>query len=252
MHLYANISQNYRSINFNNMSIVNPNYRVDPNLKDEKGYSADIGMRGNISNILTYDVSLFYINYNNRIGTINLSDSTNILYRYTTNISQSRNLGLESFAELDIWKLIKGSESKTKLAIFSNLSVIDARYVNSKESAYENKKVEFVPPIIFKTGIAFRKGKLSAAYQFSYTAKQFGDATDAIAPSNNGINGMIPYYYVMDISADYNLSKVFSISATLNNLSNHMYYTRRADSYPGPGIIPADGRSFYCTLQVKL
>ncbi|MES1160754.1 MAG: TonB-dependent receptor, partial [Bacteroidota bacterium] len=43
---YANISQNYRSINFSDMSIVNPNYRVDPNLKDEKGYSADIGVRG--------------------------------------------------------------------------------------------------------------------------------------------------------------------------------------------------------------
>jgi Fe(3+) dicitrate transport protein len=31
-----------------------------------------------------------------------------------------------------------------------------------------------------------------------------------------------------------------------------MYFTRRADSYPGPGIIPADGRAAYVTPQVKL
>jgi Fe(3+) dicitrate transport protein len=31
-----------------------------------------------------------------------------------------------------------------------------------------------------------------------------------------------------------------------------MYFTRRAESYPGPGIIPSDGRSFYLTAQISL
>jgi Fe(3+) dicitrate transport protein len=159
---------------------------------------------------------------------------------------------VESFAEVDIWKLIRGNAAKMKLSVFSNLSFIDARYVDSKVSAYENKKVEFVPPVIFRTGVTFQKGRLAATYQYSYTAQQFGDATDATTPSNNGINGLVPSYSVMDLSADYKLSKIFQISGTVNNLSNHMYYTRRADSYPGPGIIPADGRSFYLTLQVKI
>ena len=159
---------------------------------------------------------------------------------------------MESFAELDVWKLIKGQNAKMKLSVFSNLSFIDARYVDSKVSAYENKKVEFVPPVIFKTGISFQKGKLSATYQYSYTGQQFGDATNATTPSNNGINGLIYAYNVMDLSADYKLSRLFLLSATVNNLTNNSYFTRRAESYPGPGIIPADARSFYVTLQVKL
>jgi Fe(3+) dicitrate transport protein len=252
MQLYANASQNYRAINFNNMSIVNPNFRVDPNLKDEKGYSADLGVRGHFSNIFNYDVSVFTINYANRIGTVWLTDTSAITYQYTTNISKSRNIGVESFAEVDIWKLIYGSSSKTKLSIFSNLSFINARYINSKEAAYQSKKVEFVPPIIFKTGVTFQQNKFAITYQYSYTAQQFGDATNATTPSNNGINGLVPSYYVMDITADYKLNKMFMLSATINNLSNHMYYTRRADSYPGPGIVSADARSFYFTLQVKL
>jgi Fe(3+) dicitrate transport protein len=251
MELYANISQNYRAINFNDMSIVNPNIYVDPNLKDEKGYSADIGVRGHLSDIFTYDLSLFTIYYANRIGIIQI-DTFGINAQYTTNISASRNLGVESFGEVDIWKLIKGNNAKMKLSIFSNLSFIDARYINSQNTSIENKKVELVPPVIFRSGITLRKDNFSATYQYSYTAKQFGDATDAPTPSNNGINGPIPSYYVMDLSADYKLSKVFLLSATINNLSNHMYFTRRADSYPGPGIIPADPRSFYVTLQVKL
>ncbi|MGN6439299.1 MAG: hypothetical protein ACTHMM_22345 [Agriterribacter sp.] len=30
------------------------------------------------------------------------------------------------------------------------------------------------------------------------------------------------------------------------------YFTRRADGYPGPGIIPADRRNAYVTLQFKI
>ena len=250
---YANISQNYRAINFNDMSIVNPNYRVDPNLKDEKGYSADVGVRGRRLDILSYDLSLFMINYANRIGTILQKDTTSPnTYQYTTNIAKSRNYGMESFVELDLWKLIAGSGARVKLSVFSNLSWIDARYVDSKEPAYENKKVEFVPNIIWRSGIHFRKGRLAVSYQYAYTGKQFSDATNSVTPSNNGINGMVPSYYVMDLSADYRFSRIFSLSGTVNNLSDNKYFTRRADSYPGPGIIPADGRSVYATLQVKL
>jgi Fe(3+) dicitrate transport protein len=159
---------------------------------------------------------------------------------------------VESFAELDLWKLFAGSGSRVKLSLFSNLSVIDAKYVDSKESAYENKRVEFVPNVIWRSGVHFRMGRLAATYQYAYTGKQFSDATNSITPSNNGINGMVPSYYVMDFSADYRFSQVFSLSGTVNNLSNHLYFTRRADSYPGPGIVPSDGRGLYLTLQVKL
>jgi len=37
----------------------------------------------------------------------------------------------------------------------------------------------------------------------------------------------------------------------VNNLANRKYFTRRADGYPGPGIIPADRRGFYVTVEGK-
>jgi len=109
-----------------------------------------------------------------------------------------------------------------------------------------------VPPVIFKTGITLQKNRFTATFQYAYTAQQFGDATNATAPGAQGIYGVVPAYYVMDLTADYRINKLLMLSGSINNLTNNSYFTRRADSYPGPGIIPADPRSFYVTLQVKL
>ena len=249
--VYANVSQNYRSINFNDMRIINPNVKVDQNLKDEKGYTADLGMRGNIKNVLNYDFGVFLIAYNNRIGSIFTRDTTTFqIYRYRTNVSVSRNIGFESFAELNFWRLIKGPQAKARISIFSNFSILTARYIKSEEKAYQNKKVELVPDIILKTGLTYKLGVFSATYQFSYTSEQYTDATNA-DETPNGIIGLIPAYYIMDFTVQYSYKR-FTLSSTLNNITNNYYFTRRAEGYPGPGIIPSDPRSFYFTLQVKI
>jgi Fe(3+) dicitrate transport protein len=55
----------------------------------------------------------------------------------------------------------------------------------------------------------------------------------------------------MDLSLSYNW-RAFTVFAGINNLADQKYFTRRADGYPGPGILPADKRNLYVTLQVKL
>ncbi|HEY0176904.1 MAG TPA: TonB-dependent receptor [Pedobacter sp.] len=252
MQFYGNISQNYRAVNFNDIHSTNPNQITDPNLHDEKGYSADMGMRGNLSDVFNYDISVFYINYDNRIGTVLRADPVTFnIYQYRTNVSQSRNLGMESFAELEILHFLNGPSTNTKLSLFTNLALINARYVNSKEAAYRNRKVELAPDLIFKTGLSYRYKRFSASYQVSFTSDQFSDGTNATF-TPNAVGGLIPAYTVMDLSAEYRLSKVFTIQSSVNNLANKTYFTRRAESYPGPGIIPADARSIFLTLQVKI
>ncbi len=245
---YANISQNYRAINFNDIRVINPTLQVDPNLKDERGYNADLGVRGKIQDILDFDVSLFYLYYGNRIGiTATDDDSGN---RFRTNIGTSRNMGVETFMETDIWKLIKGKESKNSWSVFSNITFLDARYLSSDETAYRYKRVELVPSALIKLGTTFRRKNFQATYQYTYLGKHYTDATNATFTAN-AVNGIIPAYYVMDFSLKYNYRK-FLLETGCNNLTNNIYFTRRADAYPGPGIIPANPRTFYLTLGVKL
>ena len=87
--IYSNISQNYRSITFSDMRIANPSSVIDPDLQDEKGYSLDLGVRSDQTTLMNYDVSLFYLNYNNRIGEIQFYDDQNRVVRMRSNIGQA-------------------------------------------------------------------------------------------------------------------------------------------------------------------
>lgn len=247
---YANISQNYRSINFNDLRVVNANFRVDPNLTDETGYNADAGFRGNFWGWLYIDASVFYLRYNNRIGSIFSRDSNFMSYRLRTNVADSRNIGLECLVEGDILKAISKGKSKYKLNVYTNLSLINARYINTKNTAIANKLVENVPPILFRTGTSFGTTRFNITYQFSYQGKQYSDATNTVL-TPTAVDGAIPAFAVMDLSLSYNW-RHYTIFSGVNNLTNKKYFTRRADGYPGPGILPADKRNIYVTLQYKL
>jgi Fe(3+) dicitrate transport protein len=250
MEVYGNISQNYRSINFNDLRVVNANARVDPSLKDETGYNTDLGFRGNLKGWLYMDMSIFYLKYNDRIGSVFARDTNFMTYRLRTNVSDSRNRGLEVLLEGDILKALTQSRSKYKLNLYTNLSLIDAKYVNTTNTAIAGKLVENVPPVLFRTGISAGTPRWNVTWQFSYQAKQYSDATNTeITPT--AIDGAIPAFSVMDLSLSYNWRK-YAIYTGVNNLADTKYFTRRADGYPGPGILPADKRNFYVTLAAKL
>ncbi|MFT7000348.1 MAG: Fe(3+) dicitrate transport protein [Spirosomataceae bacterium] len=249
--VYGNISQNYRAINFTDLRVINPNFSVDPNIKDERGFSADLGIRGNDSDIYNFDVTLFYIAYKNRIGQILQADRPPLFldYRFRTNVSDARNIGVEAFGEVNFLKLWN-PQSKRTLSLFVNGAVVDARYINSQEASVRNKKVEMVPPIMLRTGLSFREKSFTATLQLSHTGEHFTDATNAIRTAT-AVEGIIPAYQIVDLSASYQWKKL-RLEGSINNLLNQAYFTRRAEAYPGPGIIPADGRGFYGTLQLQL
>jgi Fe(3+) dicitrate transport protein len=256
MELYGNISQNYRGINFNDMRISNPNQVVDPNLQDEYGFNADIGFRGSYKGLLNGSATIFYLGYNRRIGNIQSErpnkDNPLIIEPYTlrTNVGDARVFGLELYAEADIWKLIAGSKSDFSLNVFSNLSILDGRYTRTQNTFAQGKLLEFVSPFILRTGIGFGYKSFKLSYQYSYTSKHYSDATNA-ENVPNAVVGVIPSYSIMDVSASYQF-KWFTFQAGIHNLSNESYFTRRATSYPGPGILPADGISFYLTLRFQI
>lgn len=243
--LYGNVSQNYRAINFNDMRIVNINLTIDPSLKDESGTSSDVGIRGNLKGVFNYDASLFGILYENKIS--NVSDGKG--GRLRTNAPTARMLGLESFLELDFWKLFLGVKSKNSLSVFTNFSLVDAVYINTEDPQFKNNKVEMAPPIILRSGIAFKRKRFSTSLQYSYTAKHFSESTNA-EKAPNPIHGAIPAYSIVDFSVKYTYKR-YLVNASINNLLNEIYFTRRATGYPGPGILPSDGRSFFVTLGAK-
>jgi Fe(3+) dicitrate transport protein len=251
MDIYFNFSQNYRSITFNDMQIKNPSSKIDPNLKDEKGYSIDFGVRNEGQENFNYDLSVFYLNYNNRIGETNEYDEFNNIFKYRTNVGQALIAGIEAYAESDFLRLTRPDIKSWSTVLFGNFAFIKSKYNKSALDDIEGRDVEFVPVVNLKSGIRVGYKKLKGSLQYSYLSKQFSDARNNQDVDQTAVFGVIPSYYVMDFSLSYEFKK-FRVEGSINNLSDNMYFTRRATGYPGPGIIPSDGRSFFLTLQVRL
>ena len=249
--IYGNISQNYRAINFTDLRITNPNLVVDPNIQDEEGFTADLGVRGRKGGLLHYEVTAFYIAYKGRIGQVLRADQPPLYndYRWRGNIADARNIGLEAFAETDVLSLLKRPNPRLRWTVFVNGAVVDARYINSEDNSVDGKFVEMAPPVMVRTGTGIHMGPWRASFQVAYTAKHYSDATNAERTST-AVEGAIPSYTVADLSASYNW-KWITVEASCNNLFNTYYFTRRADSYPGPGIVPSDGRGLYVTVMGK-
>lgn len=253
VEFYGNISQNYRAINFSDLRIQNPNFVIDSNITDERGFTADAGIRGSLKNVVSYEITLFYLYYNNRIGQILRADQPPLYsdYRFRTNVAASRNMGLESFVTVNLARLGAWMPKQTDWTVFLNASVLNARYINSKDAAIEGNEVEMVPPVIIRSGMAYKRPSWRVGFQINHVGRHFSDATNAERTST-AVEGIIPAYTVADLTASWVVSRKFSFEFSCNNLFNQMYFTRRAEAYPGPGIIPSEGRSFFITAQLSL
>lgn len=248
--VYFNLSQNYRGITFTDMRVVRASEVVDPELKDEKGFNMDIGYRGTLFDWFNFDVSGFWLQYNNRIGQLQQIDSAYNIYRFTTNIGSSRALGVEAYLEGNLLRAAKVQHRAGDLVLYVSVGYTHAVYTKSNYKNVVGKFLESAPQLTLRSGVTYRYKKFSTTFSASFTGEQYTDATNAnFTPT--AVNGLIPAFYVLDMNAKY-AWKCLQLMAGISNLSNNKYFTRRATSYPGPGIIPSEPLTFYVTLGIKL
>ena len=248
--IYANVSQNYRSVTFSDIRVNSPTFIIDPDISDEKGFTSDIGIRGRFQNLVSYDIGFYGLFYNDRIGII-LDNRAN---RVRKNIGSAAVLGLESIIDINLMKLLTSS-TEYKWNWFANTAVTHAEYTDSEETNVVGKRVEFVPKINLKSGVKLGYRNLLISGQLTYLSSQYADVQNSERPSEGdnraGVVGPIPAYQVIDLAASWKHGH-FTIDTGITNLLDASYYTRRATGYPGPGIIPSEGRSLYLTLGISL
>lgn len=258
---YANFSQAYRPVLISDLTPPATTDVIDPNLQDSKGYNFDFGFRGSVVPSLKFDIGYFRLNYQDRIGTIAQLDEQGNSYQFRTNLGNSISQGFEGYVEFDPITAIFESSRIGYLHLFASLAFIDATYgdfevtsVREGELVVRNldgNRVENAPRKINRFGATYSLGKFSMTWQLSDVGDAFSDASNSVEPNATSTVGLIPAYQVQDLSATWKVWKQHSIKAGVNNLTDERYFTRRAGGYPGPGIMPADGRIFYFTLGLK-
>jgi Fe(3+) dicitrate transport protein len=245
--LYGNVSQSYRPVDYAQLVPLGSVSKVDSNMKDPHGLNIDLGIRGSVKNFFNYDVSIFYLGYNNRIGLVNKTGENNMPYTLRTNTDKSVHKGIESYVELNINRAFGTGKKSGSISIYNSFAYTRARYT---KGIFKGNRVEYAPEIINRTGITYSKKMLTTSIQVSNQSGAFGDAANTVR-STNPIAGSIPGYSVMDWSVSVTVKKM-KFRGGINNIGDSKYFTQRTDEYPGPGIIPSAGRGFYIGLGYNL
>jgi Fe(3+) dicitrate transport protein len=254
-NVYANISQSFRPVTFSELTPAATTDVIDPNLKDASGYNFDVGYRGNIKSYVTFDIGGFFLQYNNRIGTI---AQNGVAFR--TNIGASESKGIESFIEIDPIRIFTNNSKIGYFKVFINYAFVDARYTewNNPAIAHDptksitNKKVENAPQQIARFGLNYKRNSFSATFQVNHVGEVFTDAANTVLPNSTATLGKLDAYTVLDVSATCVFLEKYNVKLGVNNLTNTIYSTRRAGGYPGPGIMPANARTIYLGIGFKL
>ena len=271
LELYGNIAQAYRPVLFSDQFQTDLT-AVDPALSSSTGYTSDLGVRGTYHG-LRWDISGFFLRYDNRVGTLPLSvlsQQERALLpagatALRTNIAASHHQGIETMISMDlaemtdypVWSDVWGSPSA-----FVSASYTSARYVGDVRTqrnalygtslaSLEGNHVEFAPAWIVRSGMTWRYGRIwSVTMQWSYVSESYSNSANTLTQAD-GQQGLIPAYSVADISMQWQVVSWIAVEASINNLFDARYMTRRATGYPGPGIIPADGRMWMAGIRLR-
>ena len=175
LELYLNTSQNYRSVTFADISIFNPAYSINPNIKDENGITSDIGFRGTFGEYLSLDFSLFNLRYNDRIGFTQKAYKDGSVKSERGNVGDAEIIGFESILEFNLDRLIFDKLNHFDISLFCNLSSIKSEYVKSETPGVLGKKVEVQN---YNGMVGYKNIFLSL--QLTKLGNQFSDASNKL------------------------------------------------------------------------
>ena len=253
IEFYGGWSQAYRPMLFKDIIPGSLYEKVDPAIKDSRGYNAEAGFRGSWKS-LRWDINGFLLSYKNRFGSLAEMDNTGAFYTYKTNIGNSLTTGTEIFIQAD-W--IVGN--KTSLTIFTSTAFMHARYTNAfvksadKNISIKGNKVESAPNLISRNGVTLRHKMFSLSALYSYTSQTFADALNTRIPTKTtGAVGLIPSYGLLDLNTSFRFSKNLDIRLNVSNLINKQYFTKRPTFYPGPGVWSSEGRNASISVAIHI
>ena len=240
---YFSVTQGWRPLRF--FDVASPFSNVGPaNLADNsKSVSYEGGVHGTPVTGLFYDAGLFWIDFDNRIETIviNATDSVN------QNSGDTRNRGFEGEVSYDFLAAHPGGRH---LSAFANLQLLDARFTRSDLANQVGRVPAFAPHALGKYGLTYRaEGRYSVSLTGVSVSSQFFQDSD-LPGGTLGTPSYLPAkvggYTVLDLAADWYLTKRLRVLGGVSNFGDVRYYSRVFQN----GIEPALGRNVYAGLAL--
>ncbi|HEX5490603.1 MAG TPA: TonB-dependent receptor plug domain-containing protein [Candidatus Udaeobacter sp.] len=236
----------------------------------------ELGVHGTPYKGFWYDVGLFWMLFDNRTETQNISNTDFIIL----NTGSTRHRGLEGELYYDFlapfqhppalevqpgpYKAVIDSKAAPvpgvlptdyrpyKLIAFSNVQLLDAEFTESallqpgEDRTLVGNTPAFAPDLVLKGGISFqREHCFNIALTAVYVSQQFWQDTNIGSPSIPKAH--IPPYSVFNLSGELYLNKYLRLIAGISNLTDAKYYNRVFAN----GIEPAPRLSGYGGISLS-
>lgn len=233
---YANVAQSYRPAMFTEAVPTGTGTVVNNDLAEGSSWQYEIGLRGNPQPWLTWDTSLFRLDFDNQIGAVGAT---------VQNVGRAIHNGWEGALELDLVGLydqVNKSDAADRwgsVSLYGNVMLLDASF---KGGANNGKAPQYAPEYLLRTGLNYRwRDRAKVSFLGTFVDDHFADDANAAAMQ-------MPAYMTWDLTAEVKVWKEsVSLVAGVNNVFNEDYYSRiRPD-----GIDPAYGRNYYLGVSLK-
>jgi Fe(3+) dicitrate transport protein len=238
VELYGNVSQGYRPRTYGELVPTSANGIANSDLEEGHSVEAEIGLRGKPLPYLKFDLSGFYIRFDDQISEFTSGAST-----ITDNVGDAEYWGAEASAELDLLALLNGGTESPygQLSLFGNVTWLDAEFVKGRPEVVGKVPV-FAPDYLVKTGALYRwKDTVKVGFIGTFV-------DDTYATADNAYQRFIPAYTVWDLTAEVNFWKGrVGVFGGVGNLFNEDFYAEARDE----GIVPAYKRNYYGGVKIR-
>ncbi len=249
--IYGGISQANRPVLFQDIIPGSPLATISPDLTHSFGYNSEIGWEVNPKETMHLNATVFYTFIGNRIGNILVVEDGATLTQ-KSNIGDSGTAGVELLWD---WEFFK--KDRIALSFYTSSSWMKAEYLSGEVANAEGNtditgnRVEAVPEWISRNGLTASHGALQLVLQHQFVSESFADALNTVDPPASGAVGLVPSYNVWDLQGIYQY-KNLTMRASLQNIFDKSYFTKRPQMYPGFGIWPSDGRGLVVSVGFKI
>lgn len=235
---YGNFSQAYRPKIFTEAVPTGGTMTVNNDLEEGKSWTADIGVRGQPTPYLHWDTSLFWMNFDDQIGTVGTT---------VQNVGRAVHRGWEAAVEIELLGLadaLRGHPDTVRnhqFSLYGNIMLLDAEFVAGPR---QGNTPQYAPDHIIRAGGIYRwRDRAKVALLGTFVDDHWANDNNGLFSANDeGSSSRIPAYMVWDLTLEYKVYRNnVSVIAGINNLFDEDYYSRiRAD-----GIDPAYRRNYY-------
>ena len=242
---YFNVSQGWRPLRFFDMASPFANLVPGHAPSPSKSLSWEAGVNGVPLTGLYYDVSLFWIDFKNRIEAqhINVTDVIEV------NTGDTRNRGLEGQLNYDFFAPTALAAGGKHLEASASLSLLNAKFTASTIPGQLGKVPAYAPRYLAKAGVDWRveqRVKLSVT-AVSVAAQYWQDSNQSFGSGTTYLPARIPAYTVIDVAGDWQLDPHVHLLAGISNLADRHYFSRVWRT----GLEPAEGRCWYTGISLS-